>query len=246
MIRPTPKFLALAVILAVAGCGTTVTEQPGGGTGAAGGVGGGSSSSASSGGAGGPCESFVSCCDDATGAPVDPICPGGGAPECPSGAHWPEGGTCTPVAGTCSPGQPCAANKYCDYPDDRCGQGEPGLCVPRPEGCDLSYEPVCLCDGTVGGNACGGALSGQDLSITGGCQPPPGLFGCGPFFCEATAFYCRRLVSDVVGVPDEYSCHALPPACSGAPGCECLAQEPCGELCSADPAGNLTLTCPGG
>ncbi len=83
------------------------------------------------------------------------------------------------------------------------------------------------------------------MSRLGGCTPPDGRFGCGFGFC-ATDSYCRVVIDDT-GMPPTYDCLALPSACAGGGSdCTCVASVPCGELCEADAAGNLTVTCPGG
>ncbi len=144
-------------------------------------------------------------------------------------------------------GLQCAADEYCDFPDDLCGGADgSGVCKPRPEGCNNIYQPVCTCDGTVAGNDCDAYSQGLDVSILGGCTPPDGMFACGVGFCDKAMFYCRKTLSDVGGYPDSYECQALPAGCAGgAPTCACLADQPCSDMC-AEADGGVTLTCPGG
>ncbi len=223
--------------------GANAGGQAGGGTGGSTG-GSGGSSGGGTGGGGGTCESLVPCCD-AKGNPVNPICPTPNNPECPTGASWPPTGICS-ASTTCSPSQPCAASEWCDYPDNLCGAGSPGACKQRPQGCDLLYAPVCTCDGQQAGNACAGQSGGQDVSAEGGCPAPQGMFGCGPIFCTVGQQYCQMAISDVGGYPNEFACKALPTACGSSPSCACLKSESCGDMCKADSAGNLQVTCPGG
>lgn len=144
-------------------------------------------------------------------------------------------------------GATCGPDEYCDFPMDDCGATDAtGECKPRPEACDKVYTPVCTCAGTVAGNDCEAYSGGQDLSITGGCAAPEGMFACGAGFCVADTQYCQRTTSDIGGWPDSYGCRDLPAACSTGPvSCDCLAGEVCGSMC-AEADGGFTLTCPGG
>ena len=233
-------FLTLFVLGALASaCGGSAKTDGSGGAGGSGAGGGGGATTGGSGGTGG-CESLVPCCDGA-GNPVSPVCDATGMPVCPPGAAFPASGVCS--AGQCSPTVPCAAGEYCDYPDDRCGQGMAGTCKPKPTGCDLLYAPVCSCDGSVAGNACAAMAGGTDVNKNGGCTPPMDTFACGDVFCAFGSEYCLRGVSDVGGEPDSYGCKPLPAQCQS---CSCVANGPCGDWCEAAADGSLTLTCPGG
>jgi hypothetical protein len=68
-------------------------------------------------------------------------------------------------------GQLCAANEYCAYvPTQSCGVLDaPASCQPRPEACDLNYDPVCGCDNQTYGNACEASLMGMGLISLGEC-----------------------------------------------------------------------------
>lgn len=171
----------------------------------------------------------------------------GGTGGATGGTGGVTGGTggATPCGGIA--GVTCGDTEYCDFPDDQCGAADgQGECKPRPNACNDIYAPVCTCDGTVAANDCDAAASGNDVSILGGCTAPDGMFACGIGFCDKSMYYCRKSLSDVGGVPDSYSCEALPAACSGgAPTCDCLAAETCGDMCS-EADGGFTLTCPGG
>lgn len=241
---------ALSAALAV-GCGGSTDSDGSGGqsTGGVGGSGGASlggagGSSGGGGGTGGYCESFVPCCDS-QGNPVSPICPSG-SPECPPGSSWPPSGVCAPAGGECTPQKGCAADEWCDYPDNLCGAGVAGKCVKRPQGCDLLYAPVCTCEGKQAGNACAGQSAGWDVNAKGGCTPPQDMFGCGQLYCMKGKQYCQVLGSDVAGYPDDFACKDLPAGCGSAPSCGCVSGEMCGSLCKPDAEGNLQLICPGG
>src|SRR5690606_1484515 len=108
-----------------------------------------------------------------------------GEPRCPPGSSFDQGqGVCsTPSA--CHSSSDCAGDEWCDFPDDRCGMAEAGVCRARPTGCNSVYQPACSCSGVVVGNPCVGQLDGSDLDATGSCPPPLDSFACGPFFCAA-------------------------------------------------------------
>lgn len=138
----------------------------------------------------------------------------------------------------------CAPDEYCNWPDGACGPPEAGECTPKPDGCGDIYMPVCGCDGAVYPNDCAAATAGIDITSVDKCAPPMGYFLCGTIWCDAQFSYCRRDASDVGGIPDTYSCQELPPGCA-PPSCECLAGEPCGDLCEPI-EGGFRVTCPGG
>ena len=242
---------SLSLALAAIACGGSSTSD-GGAAGNGGSAGSGGSSgngaaagtSGTSGVGGGPiqCTSLVPCCD-ANGNAVDPTCDHNGMPKCPSGTSFPKSGTCSPSG--CSPDKPCAKTEYCDYPDNLCGKGEAGSCKPRPQGCDLLYDPVCTCEGKEAGNECGAYASGQDISLD-SCGAAPGFFACGTKACKKGSQYCIHEISDVGGIPDTYSCGEFPAQCISPTPCECLKNKPCGGFCKVDSSGNATLTCPGG
>jgi hypothetical protein len=71
-------------------------------------------------------------------------------------------------------------------------------------------------------------------------------FDCGTSHCKGGREYCRHSISDVGSIPDTFECIALPDACGDTPTCACVAEAPCGGLCEASAAGDLTVTCPGG
>ena len=89
-------------------------------------------------------------------------------------------------------------------------------------------------------------IAGVDADAEGGCAAAPGMFLCGPTFCETVTSYCERLVSDVGGSADVYSCLPLPVPCSRSMTCTCLAGVRCGDRCQEFVDGGMTVTCPGG
>jgi hypothetical protein len=152
----------------------------------------------------------------------------------------------------CSAGADCAPDEYCDFPDDRCGAGEPGVCEKRPTVCSDGAWIVCSCEGTIEYAGCQ-TLAGFDTNVdASACTQPGGVFddvfACGDRFCLTGISYCQLAVSDVGGIPDVYSCELLPSSCGGAgqPTCACLSGEACGAMCDDGGAGEVTLTCPGG
>ena len=163
--------------------------------------------------------------------------------------------------GACSQSDGCGSDEYCDFPDDKCGTGEPGTCVKRSGGCSDGAVIICGCNGVVAYGGCQTA-QGFDTNIdASSCDlstPPNDSFGlhnqaiflCGDEFCHTGVSYCRRAISDIGGKPDHYDCQLLPSSCDGGPStpadCACLAKEGCGDMCTVAAAEELTLTCPGG
>lgn len=171
------------------------------------------------------------------GAPAD-------ASSDPDGAG-PDAGETGAVCGGFA-GLQCDEGLWCDYRNNFCGGDDfQGTCRELPTACTEEVDPVCGCDGEVYTNECEANAAGIDIAANGSCEPPAGTFACGPRFCESGLTYCQRTLSDVVGTPDSYSCE-VSTACDDAPSCACLADEPCGDMCTTDENGNATVTCPGG
>jgi hypothetical protein len=83
-------------------------------------------------------------------------------------------GSCTepdPCGGIA--GAVCAADQYCDYPDDAmCGAADQtGDCLPKPETCTEDCPGVCGCDGQFYCNACIAAQAGIDVDPLTSCTP---------------------------------------------------------------------------
>jgi hypothetical protein len=137
----------------------------------------------------------------------------------------------------------CAATEYCDYGNNSCGAGDQtGICKPRPQACpEIAGPPTCACDGKTYGNECLVYTHGLDLNPRGSCDVTAGKFACGYLQCNLSTQYCLRDVH--AAQADSYRCVELP-ACDSQPAsCACLAHERCGNACTGDANGGLTLTC---
>jgi len=108
---------------------------------------------------------------------------------------------------TCKLGDACATGEYCKVADGACmsmGPATPtGACTKRPEACDLSYAPVCGCDGKTYGNACAAAMAGINVARTGTCATKncggiAGFMCATNEYCDFTDMGCR--VPDAMGV----------------------------------------------
>ena len=144
-----------------------------------------------------------------------------------------------------TPGE-CGPTEWCDFPDNLCGQGVPGTCMPRPQGCNDIYQPTCTCAGSVAGNPCEGASMGSDANALGGCMPPAGTFACGETFCDTNLSFCRHTGNDVFGEADLFQCEVPTTPCTIGLSCMCLATDPCGNNCTESGPGEVTVFCPGG
>jgi len=71
-------------------------------------------------------------------------------------------------------GATCAADEFCDYPNNDCGiADDTGVCVKRPLDCSGPMPmPVCACDGKIAQNECLANLSGSDIFPNGNCPAP--------------------------------------------------------------------------
>lgn len=138
----------------------------------------------------------------------------------------------------CSGPSDCAAGELCDFPDNQCGMGDPGVCVDRPPVCSDGI-PACGCDGKTYDSTGCAALSGMDLSAGGGCAAPPDSFACGPLFCFLPSSYCERTEfegADCDGAVS-FDCAFFDPNCAPQD-CSCLP----GLMCEMAASGGATAT----
>lgn len=118
-----------------------------------------------------------------------------------------------------------------------------GHCRTRPAACPAVVMSVCACDGKTYANACEAAAAGRDLNAAGGCPAPARTFACGTTFCPVGTHYCQAGYGGRFDNPPSFTCLPIPAGCGASPTCSCFSDETCGNMCTQDPAGNVTLTC---
>ncbi|UQA62548.1 hypothetical protein [Polyangium aurulentum] len=172
----------------------------------------------------------------ACGSDVQPSGGGGAGGQGGGGG----GVTCGGIAGA-----GCAADEFCDYPDDTCGAlDQTGVCAKRPEVCS-DGPPRCFCDGKISETPCPGIGGFDTAGDSNLCPDQAGTFPCGPELCLEGSQLCRHSTSDVGGEPDSWKCENLPMGCPSTPDCACLSALPCGDMCTIA-KGGATLNCLGG
>lgn len=68
---------------------------------------------------------------------------------------------------TCTSNSECGEVQYCARDLGACG--DQGLCVDRPEHCEMVWEPVCSCTNKTYVNACLAAYDGLNVAKAGEC-----------------------------------------------------------------------------
>lgn len=117
----------------------------------------------------------------------------------------------------CDPTNACPPGYWCNYPDDKCGAGQAGVCQPIPlGGCQESWHPrTCTCGGGVMPSDCP-VIAGVDVSADPAlCSD--GTFTCGNLECKKYLEYCETVLPGVEGEPT-YACKTSKckiPECEG-------------------------------
>ena len=107
----------------------------------------------------------------------------------------------------CQSSAECAADEFCDFPYDNCGNGgSSGTCTKRPEVCPeiASIAGECGCNGETYNSPCEAQAAGSDYHQSGGClswdDTAPG-FHCADKICGLDQS-CSITANDIAG-PDQ-------------------------------------------
>jgi hypothetical protein len=105
----------------------------------------------------------------------------------------------------------------------RCGASTTGgTCIKKPTACDLSYLPVCGCDGKTYGNDCGRQAAGAQLDHTGECA-----MACGSMTCGAGQTCVRPCCGGAPPQPGQPPCTPPPPFCTATTSCKTTGNSTC-------------------
>jgi hypothetical protein len=148
-----------------------------------------------------------------------------------------------PLPPGCRSSADCPApGSTCDFPDDQCGQGLPGVCASGTRPCTaVPGEVFCGCDRGVYSDECSVYGARSDLSARGGCPLKPDYFECGYRQCMRTTHYCE--VRGPTG-PGATGYQCLPFTASGCPSldCTCVTPQP-SCTCRGGFDSGVTVTC---
>lgn len=157
-----------------------------------------------------------------------------GAPTSDGSGGTGQGGSAS--GSGCSSSNECEPNEWCDFPDDRCGEGDLGTCNARPMGASDGVW-TCGCDGAVRSSPWLGWIGGVDADALARCADEPladGAFWCGGYRCFAPS-YCR-ITETPCATHFECESAGSSPECTG---CDCVES---GEgTCTEDAEGVATL-----
>ncbi len=113
----------------------------------------------------------------------------------------------------CTKTSDCETGKFCHFVEEAaCGDTAPGLCLPKPLGCEGEPEPVCGCDDQTYDTKCDAAFAGVSVASEGECavdsdgDGDPDPTDCAPddasIFTGATDT-CNGIDDDCDGVADQ-------------------------------------------
>ena len=118
-------------------------------------------------------------------------------------------------------------------------EGEP--CAPEGTYCETECDPCSFCNVLT-------CTEGTWTRVEAFPPPPEVCFDCSPggLRCLRGSAYCAVQISDVAGIPDDYSCEDVPMDCSPVT-CGCFdAPEFAIATCEDEGMNAVTLTYPGG
>lgn len=123
---------------------------------------------------------------------------------------------------------------------DTVSEGEP--CAPEGSYCASECDPCSFCNVLT-------CTEGVWVRVEAFPPPPEACFDCSPggsLRCLRGSAYCSVQISDVGGVPDDYSCEDVPMDCSPVT-CDCFGDPELSiATCEDEGMNAVTLTYPGG
>ncbi len=138
----------------------------------------------------------------------------------------------------------CGEGEFCQAPAGSCGaDGDLGVCVAVPQGCDDVYAPVCGCDGETYGNDCEALGAGVNKLSDGECDSCDVVIDCAVGFqpvdkdgdgcddsCDIIGPECG--LADVEACPQGYFCETFSCGTESSPTAGACVELPttCNEL----------------
>lgn len=145
-----------------------------------------------------------------------------------------------PPPAACRSSAECPTERYCRFPDRKCGTGQMGTCeIVTKVGC-AGPDGVCGCGGLAYKTECDATTARVDVTDAVGCATPNMMFPCGYRYCAELKQFCITR-SGTIG---DFDCESFDASCSPLD-CTCVTVTKLAcPTCDDTKAGQVKVKCP--